>query len=557
MIGRILSLTYNELLKQFKKISITVIIAFIIFLGILLPVIAQKLSVNNKDINDRNIVGIKNAEIKIDSFKNVTTNVEKLQLEFALIDKEYWQFMKDNNIGYKDWRNDVLEGYELNAYRIAILNKILNNVNKKSLVDAKFFEVSSEEIQEYITLSKEELNKKLNELVKINEDKKNIVKNNDYMKYLSDLIKHQEDILALQKEQIERTQEKLKVKADDESLKINLESLKNNSISTEKILSIYKYRYNNKIDFKENNWKNKTLKDIEQCEMDLGIHFVSEEQFNKGGAPGIQSDRMNYEEYKEIYNKNKIDLQEKIDRDWYSLNNNIPQLEFITDARTLVNSTYNIFVILTILLLIIIGGGVVASEFSKGTIRLLIIRPVARWKILLSKLLSLFIIAYGTIIVSVIISMITSGFILGLNSLQTAVVKTIGGKIVEVPYVQYILTEILMSSASVLFIISVVFMISTLAKSTALAVSISTILYLIAMPLTLILGFSNEKWIVNTIIPYINQSMINIMHGFIEMLQRENGIVLNNNLGSIQLVIVSIIMLIITFLIFQRKDIKN
>ncbi|MGL5244969.1 MAG: ABC transporter permease, partial [Sarcina sp.] len=338
-----------------------------------------------------------------------------------------------------------------------------------------------------------------------------IIKNNDYRQYLGNLIKEHEDFILQANKEIKIIKEDLKAKPEDKELIKKLEYIENQVAVKEKILNIYKYRYNNKINFEENNWKNKTLIDIKKCEEKLGELLVSEEDFNRGAVSGIQSDRMSYDEYKEIYNSNKISLQEQLDKHWYSLNNNLPQLEFIKDARTLVNSTYNIFILLTTLLIIIIGGGIVSSEFSKGTIRLLIIRPVARWKILISKLLSLFIITYGTIIISIFISVITSGFLLGFNTLQTAIIEVVEGKIITVPYVQYISTQVLISSTSVIFIISLVFMISTLVKNTALAVSISTILYLISMPLTLILGFANQKWIVNTIIPYINQSMLNLI----------------------------------------------
>ena len=41
-----------------------------------------------------------------------------------------------------------------------------------------------------------------------------------------------------------------------------------------------------------------------------------------------------------------------------------------------------------LLLTVIVAAGIVASEFSQGTIKMLLTRPVKRWKILLSKFLT-------------------------------------------------------------------------------------------------------------------------------------------------------------------------
>ena len=40
------------------------------------------------------------------------------------------------------------------------------------------------------------------------------------------------------------------------------------------------------------------------------------------------------------------------------------------------------------LFVIVIGAGMIANEFTAGTIKLLLIRPIMRWKILLSKYIS-------------------------------------------------------------------------------------------------------------------------------------------------------------------------
>ncbi|MGL5084608.1 MAG: ABC transporter permease subunit, partial [Clostridium sp.] len=207
---------------------------------------------------------------------------------------------------------------------------------------------------------------------------------------------------------------------------------------------------------------------------------------------------------------------------------------------------------------ILIGGGIVSQEFSTGTIRLLLIRPVSRWKILLSKLLALLIIGFGVVAVSVIVLIISSGATLGFETLQTPVLQTISGNIVEVNYIKYMLPDLAVSLGSLLFIISLVFTISTLSKNTALAVAISMLLYVGTLPIIMVVGISlKQAWIVNSMIPYINNSAMKLVPDSILLIQEQSGIVLSQNTGIMQLLIVSVVMLVATFAIFIKKDVKN
>ena len=49
---------------------------------------------------------------------------------------------------------------------------------------------------------------------------------------------------------------------------------------------------------------------------------------------------------------------------------------------------------IVVLLTVIVAAGIVASEFSQGTIKMLLSRPVKRWKILTSKYLTVILIRH-------------------------------------------------------------------------------------------------------------------------------------------------------------------
>lgn len=70
------------------------------------------------------------------------------------------------------------------------------------------------------------------------------------------------------------------------------------------------------------------------------------------------------------------------------------------------------------LLTIIIAAGVVAHEFRWGTIKLLLIRPITRTKILLSKYISVLLFALFTLLFVFIVAWITGAALFGIDSLN-------------------------------------------------------------------------------------------------------------------------------------------
>ena len=70
-------------------------------------------------------------------------------------------------------------------------------------------------------------------------------------------------------------------------------------------------------------------------------------------------------------------------------------------------------VLLLPLLIAVIGADLVSSEFSEGTVTLLLTRPVARWKVLFSKFVAMFFFTALTLLSAVILSWAIAGFAFG------------------------------------------------------------------------------------------------------------------------------------------------
>ncbi|WP_227521504.1 ABC transporter permease [Bacillus alkalisoli] len=142
------------------------------------------------------------------------------------------------------------------------------------------------------------------------------------------------------------------------------------------------------------------------------------------------------------------------------------------------------------LFVIIIAGGIVASEFTWGTIKLLMIRPISRGKILLSKYMTVlifglifYVLLFGT---SYIVGAIGFGFANHPELLY------INGTVYALSSFVSILFKILLSSFSVLMFATFAFMISTVFRNNSLAIGLSLFLLFTGTQITQLVGTKYE-----------------------------------------------------------------
>ena len=126
------------------------------------------------------------------------------------------------------------------------------------------------------------------------------------------------------------------------------------------------------------------------------------------------------------------------------------------------------------LFVVIVAAGIVASEFSQGTIKMLLSRPVKRWKILTSKFAATILYAVlltlvtflTTVIVSYLFFDTTGGGLLDFND----------GNVVEVSYWGRVLTLYGLQFIGVCIYATFAFMIGSVFRSSSLAIGLSIFL---------------------------------------------------------------------------------
>lgn len=146
------------------------------------------------------------------------------------------------------------------------------------------------------------------------------------------------------------------------------------------------------------------------------------------------------------------------------------------------------------LLAIVIAGGIVSSEFSQGTVKFLLINPVKRWKILMSKYFTVITVGYIMLCILFVVMIPITGLMLGFDGFSTPYIYVSGGEVKEMPTLLYAAEQYLMKSVEMVVMSTLAFAISSLVRSTALAIGVSVFTMCIGPTVTQLLGQLGQDW---------------------------------------------------------------
>ena len=260
----------------------------------------------------------------------------------------------------------------------------------------------------------------------------------------------------------------------------------------------------------------------------------------------VENRELEYEEQKQ-YNKalenreeSKYIIQTGIDV------NKIDSLKFI------LQNFYSQFGIFLIVVIIMIAGTIVSEEFNKGTIKLLLVKPYTRNKILASKFITTLIIIAFVIITTIIMQILAGGILFGFDSLNLPVIAYNFNTNVlqEINIFAYLGMQTLMQLPMIILLATLAFAISTIFSNSAIAITISLLGYMSSAIINqLIIGYniSFMKYFVT-----MNWDLSQYLFGSLPNMQGMNML-----MSIITCIIYLAIMLIPTFIIFKKRNIKN
>jgi ABC-2 type transport system permease protein len=186
----------------------------------------------------------------------------------------------------------------------------------------------------------------------------------------------------------------------------------------------------------------------------------------------------------------KTKIQAEIKTNEYRLEHNMQPSQRSIWAGVM--NSANVIILVTIFT-VIIAADSVAGEFSGGTIKLLLIRPASRTKILLSKYISTLIFSIVLLIILFLFSFILSGLLDGFNDIGLPYIYAgSNGVVHEVSMISHVLSTYGYQCVSLLMIVTMAFMLSTVFRSSSLSIGLSLGIMFVGSGITAVI--SQYSW---------------------------------------------------------------
>lgn len=488
------NLIKNELYKVFKRKSIYILLSIMLCIITLNTFLTKKYSIEDP----------------------VSTSAEE-KYELQELKRTIDSYDKNSPGEKEEYYNTLsnIELYELTDKYKEPWKKILIRENLRDIIhsmnNAKYIEKDIEAYNEY----KKEYDKFLKEL-----------DSNSWKYFVNKEIKTTTDEIA----SLEKEREKAKNK------ELYNSRIKEGKNKLEKL----KLRLEKDIPY-DNNYLNTALEDYKQ-------------------AP------QTYKEFKEsiIKNTSEFNIKEEyqIKRQYIEYMKNNANNKYIIDNKVDINSpktTRNLLIntlsdnFLFIMIIVAAGAGsIVSTEFDKGTIKLLLIRPYSRNKILLSKyIVSMFMIIFA-ILSAFIMQLIVGGIFFGFSSLNIPVViyNFVQNKVMHINLFKYIFDNVLAVLPEFILLATLAFAISTITNVSTLGVALpivgvgaADIINLIAINRNII----PLKYFVT-----LNWNFTNYLYGGVNSFPT-----LSIPFSILICAIYFLIMIITAFIVFNKRNIKN
>lgn len=499
------NLVKNELIKIFSKKSIYVILIIFLILAILTFVI-DKFIEDSEYLNDID----EELEWQEDYLETIDTLTEDGKYDYACTnaDIEILQLIKK---------------YEQNSWKTTVIYDELYDI----VIDMNLYKNG---LNEYIMtgLTQEELEEEYNDIVgKLELD--------DWRSFVEDKLDND--------------------RANLEFYKSSLNDVKNNStikdfqnqITTLEIeIQVLEWRLEKNICYGDEDFDD-LLNTYESCGLNLNSY---NQEYDIDERTYLESENSEFgysqkKAYQETLSEFNIVK--------YKIENNISSQT--TAAENLEYMVADMAVLFVVIIGIMIGATIIAEEFNKGTIKLLLVRPYSRRKILLAKLIACILTIIISILVMILIEAVISGIEYGFNTLGEPMVlyDYNADSVITMNVFKYLLIEIACLSPMIFIIAFIALMIGTISSNTSVASTITYLVYLMANIIDSIIQVGEGTWLKwAKYFPTVNWDFRQYLN---EALPTIEGMTFGVSF-LICLITVAVI-LVVTFEVFNRKNIKN
>ncbi len=220
--------------------------------------------------------------------------------------------------------------------------------------------------------------------------------------------------------------------------------------------------------------------------------------------------------------------------------------------KGILQNFYAQFGIFLIVVVVMIAGTIVSEEFNKGTIKLLLVKPYTRNKILLAKAVTTLFMILFVIVTTMIMQLLIGGVIFGFDSLTEPVVayNFHTNTMEEMNIFANLGMQTLEQLPMIILLTTLAFAISTIFSNSTLAITISLLGYMAANiinQLAMAYNLQFMKYFVT-----MNWDLSMYANGALPYMEG-----MNITMSIIICIIYFLIMMIPTFIVFKKRNIKN
>lgn len=276
--------------------------------------------------------------------------------------------------------------------------------------------------------------------------------------------------------------------------------------------------------YEEDTWRQTLQEENQEMTKDMKEHAEESQQGMMGGMSNSAIEENNF------YLENDI-MPVKYDA-W----------QFVSDNQFLLS--------LVTLFTIIVAAGIIANEFKWGTIKLLLIRPISRTKILLSKYVSVLLFALWTLLFVLVFSFIVGAILFGINSFDPQIVINQGDSFKQVSVVTQIVSGYGFKLVTLLMMTTFALMISAIFRQSALA--IGTAIFLMFAGSMIVTFFADYDWA--KYILFANTNLNQYTDGYSMPLLNED---MTLGFSISVLIVYYVIFLVITWMFFTKRDVAG
>lgn len=287
----------------------------------------------------------------------------------------------------------------------------------------------------------------------------------------------------------------------------------------------------------------------------------------------FSSDIVDYEEYIARTQKNARSFEESSAIIRASMEHGVPIRGTVNDStKTLFLSEFSSSFGIIVIFVIILAGMTLSNEYTAGTVRLLLIRPQRRSRILASKLLSGGILWVAATAVASVLLAVECIALFGVKDLFTPAIFNHGTKVMIVPAIFAFLWRVLLSFISTAPIILFTLFISTLIKRSALPIALAMICRFSTSVITTVSLSLQKLHLEYTPLPYLD--LTSFIGNTAERYIIDGGFTLDNIFGAAEkalissgnyrisigiawLVGIAAVLTVLSFVSFDRQQIKN